>query len=107
MTALALTHPKTVRVNRTDFRDKLRETLSKAKGFTVVAVSANDEEDERLVLDKRYFDELVGTISSLMETLEITTDRKLFDQIVRAASTLESDTRSGKLHSFEDVFGEE
>lgn len=107
MTALALTHPKTVRVNRTDFRDKLRETLNKAKGSTVVAISANDQEDERLVLDKKYFDDLVNTVASLIETLEITTDRKLFDQIMRAASTLESDAKLGKLHSFEDVFGEE
>ncbi len=107
MTVLALTHPKTVRVNRTDFRDKLRETLNKARGCTVVAISANDQEGERLVLDKRYFDDLLSTVSSLVETLEITTDRKLFDQIVRAASTLETDTRSGKLHSFDDVFAED
>lgn len=107
MTAPALTKPKTVRVNRTDFRDKLRETLNKAKGRTVVAISANDQEDERLVLDKKYFDELLNTVASLMETLEITTDRKFFDQILRAATTLEEDTRLGKLHSFEDVFGED
>ena len=38
------------------------------------------------------------------ETLEITSDRKLFQQIMNAAATLEDDTRLGKLHSFEEAF---
>jgi hypothetical protein len=97
----------TIRVNRTYLRDHLRATLNKAKGSTVVAIAANDREDEKLLLDKNYFDELLTTFKSMMETLEITSDRKLFGQIVRAASTLEEDTRLGKLHSFEEAFGEE
>jgi hypothetical protein len=97
----------TIRVNRTYLRDHLRATLNKAKGATVVAISANDTEDEKLLLDKSYFDELVKNFKSMMETLEITTDRKLFEQIVRATSTLEEDTRLGKLHSFEEAFGGE
>jgi hypothetical protein len=88
-------------------RDHLRATLNKAKGSTVVAIAANDREDEKLLLDKNYFDELLTTFKSMMETLEITSDRKLFGQIVRAGSTLEEDTRLGKLHSFEEAFGEE
>ena len=107
MTALALQDPKTIRVNRTQLRDNLRATLDQATGSTVVAISANDHEDEKLLLDKKYFDEMVRCLKSLMETLEITTDRKLFDQIVRAGSTLEEDTRLGKLRSFEEAFGEE
>jgi hypothetical protein len=97
----------TIRVNRTYLRDHLRATLNKAKGSTVVAIAANDREDEKLLLDKNYFDELLTTFKSMMETLEITSDRKLFGQIVRAGSTLEEDTRLGKLHSFEEAFGEE
>jgi hypothetical protein len=42
-----------------------------------------------------------------METLEIATDQKVFSQIMRAAKTLEKDTRRGKLHSFEEAFGED
>jgi hypothetical protein len=42
---------------------------------------------------------------SLAETLEITMDRRLFEQILQAAPTLEEKTRAGRLHSFEDVFG--
>jgi hypothetical protein len=73
----------------------------------VVAISANDHDDERLLLDRKYFDQLMKTVSSLAETLEITTDRKLFGQIIRAASTLEQDARLGKLHSFDEAFGED
>src|SRR5580658_10913736 len=103
MAALALTKPKMVPVNRTEFRDNLRAKLDQAQGFTVVEISAPKNEDERVLLDKRYFDELVNCLKSLMETLEITTDRKLFQQIRLAASTLEEDTRLGKLHSFEEA----
>jgi uncharacterized protein YicC (UPF0701 family) len=107
MTALPLTHPTTIRVNRTELRENLRKTLDRAKGCTVVAISANDHEGEKLLLDRKYFDEMVKSLKSLMETIEITTDRKLFEQIVRAASTLEEDTRLGKLHSFAEAFGED
>lgn len=103
----ALTNPKKIRVNRTDLRQNQRETLKRAKGSTVIVISASDQEDEKLLVDKSYFDELVQKLSSLVETLDITTDRKLFPQILRAASTLEDDTRRGRLHSFEEAFGED
>jgi hypothetical protein len=107
MTALALTNPRTVRVNRTQFRENLRAMLDQAQDCTVIEISAAKNEDERLLLDRKYFDELVRRVNSLVETLEITTDRKLFAQIMRAASTLEEDTRLGKLHSFEEAFEED
>ena len=34
-------------------------------------------------------------------------DRRLFQQILTAAETLEGDLRSGKLHSLKAVFGED
>lgn len=43
---------------------------------------------------------------SLLETLEIMADRRLFNQILRAAVTLDDDVRSGKLASFEEAFKE-
>jgi uncharacterized protein YicC (UPF0701 family) len=107
MTVLALTYPKEVRVNRSDLRQKQRETLERAKDTTVVVITATDEEEEKLVLDKKYFDELVLKLRSLAETLEITMDQKLFGQILRAAANLEEETRLGKLHSFEEAFEEE
>jgi hypothetical protein len=102
-----LTKPETHEVNRSELRQKQRATLNLARGNRVVMISANDEEDEKLLLDKKYFDELVQELRSVMETLEIATDQKLFSQIMRAAKALEKDTRLGKLHSFEEAFGEE
>jgi hypothetical protein len=102
-----LTKPETREVNRSELRQKQRATLNLARGNRVVVISANDEEDEKLLLDKKYFDELVQELRSVMETLEIATDQKLFSQIMRAAKALEKDTRLGKLHSFEEAFGEE
>lgn len=48
-----------VRVNRSGLRQKQRETLNQAKQNTVVVVSARDPEDEKLLVDKKYFDELI------------------------------------------------
>jgi hypothetical protein len=107
MTKSALTHPHEVRVKRTDLRQRQRETLHRASGRTVVVISASEKDDEKLLLDRKYFDEMVKRLRSLIETLEIATDQELFGQILRAASTLEKDTRRGKLHSFKEAFGEE
>ena len=105
MTAQALTRPNRVSVNRTELRQQQRRTLQKARGTTVVVIAANDPAEEKLLLDKRYFEELVQRMRSLAETLEITLDRRLFEQILRAAPKLEAKTRAGKLHSFEEAFG--
>jgi hypothetical protein len=104
MTIRTLMQPRTVRVKRSDLRQKQRETLCQAKKNTVVVISANDPEDEKLLIDKKYFDDLVQRMRSLVETLEITADQKLFDQILKAAPTLREDARLGKLHSFEEAF---
>ena len=53
------------------------------------------------------FEEIRRRLESLVETLEIAMDRKLFNQIMAAADTLEEDLRLGKLHSLEDAFAEE
>jgi hypothetical protein len=42
----------------------------------------------------------------VVETLEITSDQKFFKQILSAADNLEENARLGKLHSFEEAFGE-
>jgi hypothetical protein len=43
-------------------------------------------------------------VESLVETLEIMADRRLFDQIMAASETIDDDLRRGKLHSFEEAF---
>lgn len=106
MSVKALTRPERKTVNRSELRQKQRATLRMARGNQVVVISANDEEDEKLLLDKKYFEAIVSQLRSLIETLEIINDQKLFKQILGADGSLERDTRLGKLHSFEEAFGE-
>lgn len=105
MAAKTLIRPRAIRVNRSDLRQKQRETLNQAKQNTVVVISASDPQDEKLLVDKKYFDELVQRMRSLVETLEIMADQKLFAQILSAAPTLREDAKRGKLYSFGEVFG--
>lgn len=107
MTVSALMRPRLVKVNRSELRQNQRATLKKAKGRTVVVISSKEKEEEKLVLDKEYFEEMVKKLRSAAETLEIMSDQKLFSQIMAAAATLDEDVRLGRLHSFEEVFGEE
>jgi len=106
MSASALTRPEKKIVNRSELRQKQRATLRMARGNQVVVISANDEEDEKLLLDKKYFDEIVKQLRAVIETLEIIGDQRLFNQILGVSESLEKDTRLGKLHSFEEAFGE-
>src|ERR1700674_1221593 len=101
MSVKVLIRPEKKTVNRSELRQKQRATLRMARGNQVVVISANDEEDEKLLLDKKYFDEIVGQLRSVIETLEIINDQKLFKQILGAAESLEEKTRRGKLYSFE------
>jgi hypothetical protein len=78
-----------------------------ARGNQVVVISATHEEDEKLLMDKKYFDDIVEKLRAVIETLDIMSDQKLFKQIVGVAATLEEDARLGRLHSFEEAFGEE
>jgi len=73
----------------------------------VLLIKANDKTDEKVVLDKKYFDQIRQQLEAVVETLEITMDRKLFNQILAAADTLDEDLRLGKLHSLDDAFAEE
>jgi hypothetical protein len=106
MSVKALTRPEKKIVNRSELRQKQRATLRMARGHQVVVISANDEEDEKLLLDKKYFDEIVKQLRAVIETLEIIGDQKLFNQILGVSESLEENTRLGKLHSFEEAFGE-
>lgn len=73
----------------------------------MLLIKANDKTEEKVVLDKKYFDQIRQQLEAVVETLEITMDRKLFNQILAAADTLDEDLRLGKLHSLDDAFAEE
>jgi predicted Ser/Thr protein kinase len=107
MPATALTQAELLEVNRTDLRQNQSRWLKKARGKRVLLIKSSDKEDEKVVLDKQYFDEIRTNLESAMETLEIAMDRKLFNQILAAADTLDDDLRLGKLHSLEDAFAED
>ena len=94
-------------VNRSDLRQHQSKWLRKARGQHVLLIKSNDAQEEKIILDKQYFDEIRRKLESLLETLEIAMDRKLFNQILAAADTLEEDLRLGKLHSLEDAFAED
>jgi len=107
MPVSSLTKPNWIKVKRTELRQKQRAILKRAKGRTVVLIAGADEEEEKLVIDKEYFDEVLRKLRAAMETLSITMDEKLFGQIMAAAKTLDGDIRLGKLKSFEEAFGAE
>ena len=102
-----LAGPDRIRVNRSQLRQNQSKLFRQARGRRIIEVAASDEEEEKYVVDKRYFDDLLRKLRATVETLEITADPKMFGQILRAAETIDADVRSGKLHSFREAFGEE
>jgi hypothetical protein len=103
-----MAEPEKIAVHRSEMRQNQSRLLRKAKGRTVLVIrGTSDGAEDKYVLDKKYFEDLLKRNSALSETLEITLDRKLFSQILASAGTLEKDLRSGKLHSFEEAFEEE
>ena len=107
MAATVLDNAKMLEVNLSDLRQHQSRWLKKARGQHVLLIKSNDVEDEKVVLDRQYFDEIRRKLESLVETVEIAMHRKLFNQILAAADTLEEDLRLGKLHSLEDAFAED
>lgn len=106
MGSTALTKPEMFKINRTELRQNQSAVLRRARGTKVLLITSNDETEEKVVLDKEYFDQVCKKLEAVIETLEIAMDRKLFNQILQAADTLEEDLRLGKLHSLEDAFAE-
>jgi len=106
MSTLAILEPEKIRINRSVLRQNQNATLAKAKGRSIVAVTARGRE-EKYVLDKAYFDELLARLSALQETLEIAADPKLFGRLMRASKTIGRDLRRGRLHSIEEAFGDQ
>jgi hypothetical protein len=103
----SLAHPETVEVNRSQLRQNQSRVFREARGSKVVAVKGRHPEDEKYVVDKKYFDELLRRLRAALETLEITADARLFQQILKAGKTVDDDLRRGHLYSFEEAFGQE
>lgn len=106
MTARALIRPETIQVNRSELRTQQSKFLQKASGNRIVLVVGRAEE-EKYVVDKKYLDEVIAKLRSAMETMNVMKDQRLFAQILKASETIDEDIRLGKLHSFEEAFGEE
>jgi hypothetical protein len=104
--ATTFKYPKKVRVNRTDFRQNQRESLNKARGSTVVVITGDDA-DEKIVVDKLYFDEIFQKLKASVETLEVTMDKTLMANIFAATKSLSEDLREGRLLTIDEVFSEE
>ena len=90
-------------------RQRRKKVLKKAKGSTVVVVSASDEGEEKVVLDRQYFDQVFRGLRALRETLEIAMDERLFARLQALARTLDEDVQLGRirLRSLEEALGEE
>ena len=67
-------------------------------------VTATSEDEEKYIVDKRYFEDLLRQLRSAIETLEIAADTKLFNSLLESAATIDEDLRLGKLHRFEEAF---
>jgi hypothetical protein len=101
-----LLKPHRVSVKQSDFAAGQRTALRKAKGRTVIVLTAPTEEDAKCVLDKGYFEAMLREMRSLEETLEIMTDKKLYQRLLRSSKTLKQDARAGRLHSMEEALRE-
>jgi hypothetical protein len=99
--------PHKIRVNRTDLRDNQSKYLREATGNKILEVSGKAGEEDRYIVDKQYLDAVLRKLKAMHETLEIVKDQKLFSQIVKVSKTIDEDIRLGKLHSFEEAFGED
>ena len=97
--------PEFIEVNRSELRQNQSSLLKNVKGRTVLVISAPQEGEEKIILDRDYFDDMAAKLRAAIETLAITTDKRLFSRILAAAETLDADVRKNKLHSFSEAFG--
>ena len=96
--------PKTTKVDRSELRRDQAAVLRKASGKNVIVVRGRSGDEEKYIVDKKYFEELLRELRSAIETLAITTDVRMFGNLLKAGETIEDDLRHGKLHSFEEAF---
>ena len=83
--------PKTTKVDRAELRRDQATILKKAAGKNVIVVRGRSEDEEKYIVDKKYFEELLQQLRSAIETLAMTTDVRLFGNLLKAAGTIEDD----------------
>lgn len=93
---------QTIEVNRSQLRQEQSSVLKKAVGENVVVVTATSEDEEKYIVDKRYFETILKQLRSAVETLEIAADTKLFNNLLSVADTIDEDLRTGKLYAAEE-----
>jgi len=97
---------KIKKVSATAFRDRFKDFAEQATGDHVVLV-ANRRQEPKYLVDKQWLDALLRERESVLATLEILADRALTQRLLRLAKTIDAEVRAGRLHSMEEVFGEE
>jgi hypothetical protein len=105
--ALLKDMPEPIRVNRSELRQHQSSLLRKAKGDQVLLITAPNRDDEKYIMDRARFDQVLEELRSFIETLEITMDLRLFNQILASADMLDENLRLGKLHSIDEAFADE
>ena len=104
----SLLKPEKIAVGRTELRNRQSNILGKAKGRKIVVVSGSSSEaEEKYVVGKTYFEDLLTQLASLSETMEILADRRLFNQIMSATDTLGEDLRLGRLAGIDEAFADD
>ena len=94
------------RVSATELRDHFREYLNKAKGGNVILVE-NRRQEPKYIVDKEWFDSLLQDAKSITATVEILADRNLTERLLHLSTTIDEDLRAGRLHTLEEVLGQE
>ena len=98
---------KTVRrVSATKFRERFRAFAAQAKGERVILVE-NRRQAPKYLVDKEWLDTLVRERESVLATLEILADRNLTERLLKLGKRINADVQAGRLHTMEEVFGEE
>lgn len=82
-------------------RQNMKAVLARVSDESVVEVGCH------YIVSKEHFEKLMRELSSARETLEITCDPKLFNGLLASKDTIDEDLRLGKLHSWQEVMGED
>ena len=106
MRTQVLLRPQRVSVKRSEFRQSQQSVFRKAKGRTVVVLTAQPGDEEKYLLDKDYFEQILGRLRSAQETLEVMADERLFKQIMRTTKRMDEDIRAGRYYTMDEAFGE-
>jgi len=64
----AMLQPQRVNLKLTEFEQRRKAALRKAKGRTVVVLTAKTEKDEKCVLDRVYFEEILREMRAMRPT---------------------------------------